>query len=286
MAGPRSMTGFGRAADNIGSVAVAVEIISVNQRGLAPVVHLPPDWSALETEAVARIRAVIQRGKVTLRIVPERRPVTAADITGPLAQLRELAHKAGIPGEPDWDVLLRLNERQASASVAPLAEAEVAGLLDLVDAALASHAVMREREGAALAVDLASRLDRLAALVDAMEATAASGPARQKERLLRRLADLGVGLDPSDERVLRELALHADRADITEEVTRLRSHIGQARGLLAQSAPGRALDFLTQELLREVNTVGSKASELPTTQAVLEAKVEVERLREQVQNLE
>ncbi len=286
MAGPRSMTGFGRASARVGALGATVEVASVNQRGLAPVVHLPAEWASLEPELAARIRASIQRGKVTLRVSPERGAVGAADIVGPLAQLRELAHKAGIPGEPDWDVLLRLSERSSLAPVPPLGDDGVAALMGAVDAALAAHAAMREREGASLAADLAARLDRLAALVDAMETSAAGGPARQKERLLRRLADLGVGVDPADERVLRELALHADRADIAEEVTRLRSHIGQGRGLLTQAAPGRALDFLTQELLREVNTVGSKASELATTQAVLEAKVEVERFREQVQNLE
>lgn len=280
------MTGFGRATARLAAVGVAIEVASVNQRGLAPVIHLPSEWAAAEPEVAARVRSAIQRGKVTLRIVPERGPLAAADIAEPLAQLRALAHKAGIPGEPDWDVLLRLSERQATAAAAPLDDASLAALLVGVDAALAAHAAMREREGASLVADLLGRLGRLAALVDIMETSAAAGPARQKERLLRRLADLGVGVDPSDERVLRELALHADRADITEEITRLRSHLEQGRGLLAQPAPGRALDFLVQELLREVNTVGSKASELATTQAVLEAKVEVERIREQVQNLE
>lgn len=280
------MTGFGRAAARIGAAGAAVEVTSVNQRGLAVTIHLPPEWSALEPEVASRVRSSVQRGKVTVRLAAERAPLGAADIAEPLAQLRALAHRSGIPGEPDWDVLLRLSERQASAAAAPLDETAAAALLASVDVALAAHAAMREREGAALASDLSGRLARLASLVDAMEASAADGPARQKERLLRRLADLGVGVDPSDERVLRELALHADRSDITEEITRLRSHLAQGASLLSQPAPGRALDFLTQELLREVNTVGSKASELATTRAVLEAKVEVERIREQVQNLE
>ena len=95
-----------------------------------------------------------------------------------------------------------------------------------------------------------------------------------------------VGVDLSDERVLRELALHADRCDITEELTRLGSHLEQGRAQLGQAGSGRSLDFLTQEFLREVNTIGSKAAEVETTRAVLEAKTEIERFREQVQNLE
>jgi len=286
MPGPRSMTGFGRASASVGGVGVSVEVASVNQRGLATSLHLPPEWAALEPEAAARVRGAVQRGKVTVRLAPERPALGTADISEPLAQLRSLAHRAGIPGEPDWEVLLRLSERQSAAATVPLTDAIGASLLSALDAALASHAAMREREGSALAADLLARLGALEVLVARMETSAAEGPARQKERLLRRLADLGVGVDPSDERVLRELALHADRSDVSEEITRLRSHIAQGRSLLGQASPGRALDFLTQELLREVNTVGSKASELATTQAVLEAKVEVERFREQVQNLE
>jgi uncharacterized protein (TIGR00255 family) len=103
---------------------------------------------------------------------------------------------------------------------------------------------------------------------------------------MKRLQEAGLGLDPSDERVLKELALFADRCDITEEVVRLKSHILQFTNELKVEKSGRKLDFLVQELLREVNTVGSKAAEIPTTQAVLEAKTEIERIREQVQNLE
>jgi uncharacterized protein (TIGR00255 family) len=104
--------------------------------------------------------------------------------------------------------------------------------------------------------------------------------------LLRRLKEAGLALDVSDERVLKELAFFAERCDITEEVVRLRSHLAQFETELGQPNGGRKLDFLVQELLREVNTIGSKAAEIPTTRAVLEAKTEIERIREQVQNLE
>lgn len=279
------MTGFGRAAGRAAQSAFTVEVASVNQRGLALVLHLPSDWSSLEPALAAEVRAAVGRGKVTVRVAAERPPLGAADLAAPLAQLRELAHRAGIPGEPDWDVLLRLTERPGASGLPP-AEAALPALLETLRAALDAQGAMRAREGEALAADLLARLDALGRLVDAMEASAAGGPARQRDRLLRRLAELGVGVDPADERVLKELALAADRADISEEITRLRSHLGQGRALLAETGSGRALDFLTQELLREVNTVGSKASELATTQAVLAAKVEVERIREQVQNLE
>jgi uncharacterized protein (TIGR00255 family) len=284
MPGLRSMTGFGRATAPLARSLIVVEASSVNQRGLAVTVHAPGDWAGMEAELSALARGMFQRGKVTLRIsldIPDGTP----DLAEPLAHLRKLAHAHGIPGEPDWEVLLRLSERQTGA-VPPLDEAARQSVLACCRAALEALDLSRAREGEALSADLARRLSTLAELVSRMESSAAQGPARQRDRLLRRLADLGLQLDPSDDRVLKELALHADRSDISEEITRLRSHLAQGRGLLDSPAPGRTLDFLTQELLREANTVGSKASEIPTTQAVLEAKVEIERIREQVQNVE
>lgn len=284
MAAIRSMTGFGRAAAPLGASSVVAEASSVNQRGLSVSVHLPGEWSSLEPELTALVRRKFQRGKVTLRLTLDN-PSGAPDLAEPLAQLRRLAHAHGIPGEPDWEVLLRLSERQ-SASAPNLDEASRQAVLACCESALEGLDLSRAREGEALSADLGRRLEVLSALADRMESTAAQGPARQRDRLLRRLSELGLQLDPGDERVLKELALHADRADISEEITRLRSHLAQGRSLLGTPSPGRPLDFLTQELLRETNTVGSKASEIPTTQAVLEAKVEIERIREQVQNIE
>ena len=145
---------------------------------------------------------------------------------------------------------------------------------------------MRRAEGAALAKDRGGRLVRMATMVDGMEAAEKAAPVRHRDAMLKRLKEAGLSLDVSDERVLKELALFADRSDITEEVVRLRSHIAQFSTELAQPNAGRKLDFLIQELLREVNTIGSKAAEIATTKLVLEAKTEIERIREQVQNLE
>jgi uncharacterized protein (TIGR00255 family) len=278
------MTGFGRATARIGAVSLVAEASSVNQRGLAVSVHLPADWQGLEPELGALARGRFQRGKVTLRVARESGGA-GPDLTEPLAELRRLASAHGISGEPDWEVLLRLSERHVLAPI-PLDEPARRAVIACCQEALRALDAARGCEAEALGADLAARLGTLTGLVDRMERTAAQGPARQRERLLRRLGELGLGLDPADERVLKELALHADRSDISEEITRLRSHLVQARRLLESPGPGRALDFLVQELLREANTVGSKASEIETTQAVIAAKVEIERIREQVQNLE
>lgn len=280
------MTGFGRAAATVGEANLMAEVTSVNQRGLALSVHLPTEWSELEPRLLALPREIFQRGKVTVRLSAARADTTP-DLAEPLRQLRELAARHGVAGQPDWHILLRLAEQQRGSGQAPSPDPALAEAAErVVREALAACDRMREAEGASLVADLGTRLRNLARLVDAMVDHERGAAARQRERLLRRLADLGVGVDPGDERVLKELAIHADRCDISEEITRLRSHLTQATEALRQPACGRGLDFLTQELLREVNTVGSKAAEVGTIQSVIEAKVEIERFREQVQNLE
>ncbi len=287
MGAARSMTGFGRATLAQGSANLTAEVSTVNQRGLAVVVHLPAEWAELETRLGAVVRESFQRGKVTVRLGCTRVGTGGPDLAEPLRHLRDLATRHGIKGEPDWHVLLRLVEQQQGIAGLPVPDETMAeAAARCLREALRACDGMRAKEGEALVRDLSTRLDAIAALVERMAASERTSPTRTRDRLLRRLADLGVGIDLADERVLRELALHADRCDITEELTRLRSHIEQGRSQLGQSAPGRGLDFLTQEFLREVNTIGSKAAEVETTRAVLEAKTEIERFREQVQNLE
>ncbi len=288
-----SMTGFGRAEIDLPGARLAVELATVNQKNLQVSVHGPDAWPTLESAATGWIRSRLQRGKVTAR-------VTQAAASGPgpiwdleatrlqLTELERLAQALGSPWTPpSLELLLKLAESRRGqagslpelASVEPLVQAAFARALDQLIA-------MRAREGAALAADLRARLALLAGFVETMEASEQGAVARHREALLRRLKEAGLALDVSDERVLKELAFFAERCDITEEVVRLRSHLAQFEAELDQPSGGRKLDFLVQELLREVNTIGSKAAEIPTTRAVLEAKTEIERIREQVQNLE
>jgi len=288
-----SMTGFGRAEIDLPGARLAVELATVNQKNLQVSVHGPDAWPTLESAATGWIRSRLQRGKVTAR-------VTQAAASGPgaiwdleatrlqLTELERLAQALGTPWTPpSLELLLKLAESRRGqagslpemASVEPLVQAAFARALDQLIA-------MRAREGAALAADLRARLALLAGFVQTMEASEQGAVARHREALLRRLKEAGLALDVSDERVLKELAFFAERCDITEEVVRLRSHLAQFEAELGQPNGGRKLDFLVQELLREVNTIGSKAAEIPTTRAVLEAKTEIERIREQVQNLE
>ncbi len=286
------MTGFGRAEIDLPGVRLAVEIATVNQKNLQVSVFGPEAWPALESTASAWIRARLQRGKVTARVTQaaasvQQRQWDAESVAGSLDELAKLAARCGVTFVPDADLLHRLAEssRRPSVGLPPLAEVEPI-VQKAFDTALLQLVTMRQAEGAALAKDLEGRLVRMATMVDGMEAAEKAAPVRHRDAMLKRLKEAGLSLDVSDERVLKELALFADRSDITEEVVRLRSHIAQFSTELAQPNAGRKLDFLIQELLREVNTIGSKAAEIATTKLVLEAKTEIERIREQVQNLE
>lgn len=286
-----SMTGFGRAEADVGGLRLVIEIASVNQKGLQVGVHGPDCWPSLESTAAGWIRARLIRGKVTARVTRTAsgtsRLWNAESVRTSLEELAQLAALNKIPFTPDAGVLLRLAEAGRGGSEDyPSFDSAEPSLRRSFETALDQLKTMRLAEGAALAADLAARIARISSLVDGMESSESGAPARHRENLLRRLRDAGLTVDPADERVLRELALFADRCDITEETVRLRSHCGQFLEELPTPGAGRKLDFLVQEFLREVNTIGSKAVEIATTRLVLEAKTEIERVREQVQNLE
>jgi uncharacterized protein (TIGR00255 family) len=287
-----SMTGFGRAEIDLPGVRLSVEIATVNQKNLQVSVFGPEAWPALESTASAWIRTRLQRGKVTARVTQAAASTgsgqwDAEAVAGSLEELSKVAARCGVKFSPDTELLLRLAESSRRPSVALPALTEVEAVVrKAFEEALHRLIAMRQVEGAALAKDLTARLAKMSAMVDGMEVAEKAAPVRHRDAMLKRLKDAGLALDVSDERVLKELALFADRSDITEEVVRLKSHVAQFAAELSQPNSGRKLDFLIQELLREVNTIGSKAAEIATTKQVLEAKTEIERIREQVQNLE
>ena len=286
------MTGFGRAEIDLPGVRLSVEVATVNQKNLQVSVFGPEAWPALESAASAWIRARLQRGKVTARVTQAAASSTqrhwdADAVAASLDELSKLATRCGVIFSADGELLLRLAEssRRPSFILPEFSEAE-ADVRAAFEEALQNLLTMRLAEGAALAKDLHQRLAKLAEMVTGMEQAEKAAPVRHRDAMLKRLKEAGLSLDVTDERVLKELALFADRADITEEVVRLRSHVAQFATELGLPNSGRKLDFLIQEFLREVNTIGSKAAEIATTKLVLEAKTEIERIREQVQNLE
>ena len=286
------MTGFGRAEIDLRGVRLSVEIATVNQKNLQVSVFGPEAWPALESAASGWIRTRLQRGKVTARVTQAAASATQRQwdheaVAANLEELSKLATRCGVTFSADGELLLRLaeNSRRPSVVLPDFAEAESV-VRAAFEESLGNLVAMRQAEGAALAKDLNARLAKMSVMVVGMEEAEKAAPTRHRDAMLKRLKDAGLDLDVSDERVLKELTLFADRADITEEVVRLKSHIAQFSAELLQPNSGRKLDFLIQELLREVNTIGSKASEIATTKLVLEAKTEIERVREQVQNLE
>jgi len=283
-----SMTGFGRGEAVADGVVWRVEISSVNRKALELVLHLPREIADLETSLRSRLADRLSRGRVQCSITADRggAPGAVLRVDESLArQYAEHLRKLGFSSESSdptrWPGVFSLEQTEISAreSQPPIETA--------LDAALAQLIAMRQSEGAHLKADISTRLDGLAALLRAAREQSPQIVARYRETLRQRIADAGLPLPLDDERLLKEIALFADRCDISEELTRAESHIGQFRKYLDSGEPaGRALDFLCQELFREWNTVGSKANDATLAQTVVRAKSELEKIREQVQNIE
>lgn len=289
----QSMTGFGRGAASDAHLDLAVELSSVNRKGLEVSASLPREWQGMERDLCERVRGVVGRGKVSLSLSVKKTGGSegldwdAAQVKAAMARLRDLSIELGIPFQPDTqtllDVILGLDDSHGLPeweSALPLAE-------QALTEALAAFNAMRATEGATLEADMRARLGLMRGWCGEIRATSDGTVTRYREALLERLQKAGLELDLSDERVLKEIAIFADRCDIAEELTRLESHLEQFEATFALSEPvGRKLDFLCQELHREINTVGSKANNIDITRLVIEVKNELERIREQVQNIE
>ncbi|MDR0536322.1 MAG: YicC family protein [Puniceicoccales bacterium] len=293
----KSMTGYGRASFAAAGLLFTVEASSVNRRGLEINVSAPAEWAAmLERLATPWVREYATRGKILLTVfpAPSSQDTTlawdSAALAGSIRKLGAEAESLGIPFAPDATTLLHLAEllrTRRAALPSPDTEAVRAGIETGVRDALSGLVAMRKNEGASLAADLLARITLMESILDAIQRHSAHTVTRHGELLLARLRQTGLDIDLRDERVLKEIAIFADRCDTTEEITRLGSHFAQFRAIVAEEADvGRKLDFLCQEINRELNTIGSKANALEVTRAVIDGKNELERIREQVQNVE
>jgi uncharacterized protein (TIGR00255 family) len=290
----KSMTGFGRGHAATERWRASVEIGTVNRKQAEVVVQLPREMAAIEARIRKAVQAVVSRGRVQVAVSLERAEGAAVAIRVDAAMARafhrafvELGEAIGEPVLPvAADYLRQPGILTLGAGEADAEEAWLAIEPALTDA-LAGLAAMRGGEGEHLKQDFLARLEILAGHVARIAADAPARLARQREMLLKRLRDAGLEIDPADERVLKELALFADRCDVSEEITRLESHFTKFRDYLdATEPPGRALDFLCQEMFREFNTIGSKANDAGIAHVIVEAKTELEKIREQVQNAE
>jgi uncharacterized protein (TIGR00255 family) len=289
----KSMTGYGRAAAPFAGGTLAVQVSSVNRRSLDLTVKIPGDWESLEADVEQRVRRAAARGKVHVDVeftVGRGREEIAwneAAIGNALDKLAALADTRGIPFQPTPDLLWQIASSQRISAEAPSADAARPEVLGLLDEALRGFVAMRAREGEALGADFAARLALCARHLDAVAERAPAVAPAYRAQLLKRLREANLELDVADERVLREIALFADRSDISEEITRFRSHLEQLSALVKSDEEiGRKADFILQEMGREANTIGSKANDLAIARAVIELKNELERVREQMANVE
>ena len=290
----RSMTGFGAAEGRVGGQRVSVELRSVNHRFFNPSIKLPSAFARWEGEVREALRQRIARGHVTVSARIERdgagrsQAIDESRFADYVAVLRELQQRHGLAGDVDVGTVLRMPDVLAAPDAEPAVESS-AELLEIVERAAAALAKMRAEEGARLAAYL---LERLEVIEGALRRIAARAPERlveQRDRLRQAVRELTEGVAVDEQRIAQEIALLADRLDVSEELSRFASHLAAFRATLASppaEGVGRRLGFLLQEMVRETNTTGSKAADAAMLGDVVVIKEELERAREQVENLE
>jgi len=291
-----SMTGFARAAGSSGGWRWAFELKSVNAKGLDLRLRMPSPFDRVETEARARLAKALARGTCFGTLAAQREGaaiearIDRAALESIAAAAREAAAKAGLaPPTMDGLVALRgvVETVEAADDEASIAAA-CAGALASVDEAIASLAAARRMEGEALGALLSERLKSIAALVEAADANPARRPEAVRDRLAQSVeALMGSSRGLDENRLYQEAILLAAKADIREELDRLKTHVGAALALIGEGgAIGRRLDFLAQELAREASTLCAKANDVSLTAQGLELRAQIEQFREQVQNVE
>ena len=289
----KSMTGFGRAERIAQGVTVTVQVSSVNRKNLEVICSLPKEFQSLERKIVEQAKQAVGRGRLQFSIdVRDTNGGRAglpsdAQIEAGIARVKDLAQRNGGSAEIGATTivdLMGLLEPEPGS----IPEELVAALLkDCVEDALQGLVAMRSSEGAALKSDLAVRCKNLMDILEAIKVIAPEMVSVHRENLVSRLKQANLEIDSEDERVLKEIALFADRCDISEEITRLESHFDQFNDLLDKVEPvGRSLEFIVQEFAREINTTGSKSCSIEVSKRILELKNELERIREQVANVE
>jgi uncharacterized protein (TIGR00255 family) len=289
-----SMTGFGAADGLIGDARASVEIRTVNHRFFSPNLKLPSAFARWEGEIRELLRQRISRGHVTLTAKVDREAASSGPVIDEArlahysATLKELQKKLALGGEVDLGTLLRLPDIIIAPSDTADPKAGEA-LAVIVGKAIDNLVTMRKAEGAQLSAFLVERVDAVDARLAQIEKRAPIRLKEHHERVKRTVSDLigGVGADP--QRIAQEVAILADKLDIAEELDRFRSHLNAFRETVRSgtSEPvGKRLGFILQEMVREANTIGSKASDAPILEDVIATKEELERIREQVENLE
>ncbi len=290
----RSMTGYGSAKGSCQGLAISVELKSVNNRYLDCSVRLPRGFLFAEEAVKSAVQQHISRGKVDVYINIDTDSsdavvvkVNRALADGYIAAVRELSEAYALDGTMSALALSRMpdvlsvEKRDADADAVSAAIAEITGQ------ALAEFDAMRDREGCKLHDDIAGRLVTIEGYIGEVERRSPETVDEYRQRLYRKMTEVLENTKLDEQRILLEAGIFADKIAVDEETVRLRSHISQMRGMLEAGSPiGRKMDFLVQEFNRESNTIGSKCSDSAITKIVIELKSEIEKIREQIQNIE
>lgn len=291
----KSMTGYGRGSFAGENFAVTVELKTVNNRFLDVNLRLPQDLQSLEVVIKRHISARLSRGRVDVNFSFERTSEVVYELNRPLISgylnaLNQMQTEFNLTGEPDLNVIARLPGVLQTARE-DLDDATKIGIENALDAALNELEAMRLREGASLKTELFSRLSEIERQTTVVETNASTVTENYRAKLAKKIDDFLAKTDAQIEldqgRLAQEVAYLAERSDVSEELARLKSHVAQSREICESNADlGKRLDFLTQELNREANTILSKATDLTIKEAAIAIKAEIEKLREQVQNVE
>jgi uncharacterized protein (TIGR00255 family) len=287
------MTGFGAASGRVGPALLSVEIRTVNHRFFTPTIKLPSSLARWEGDVREAMRQRIARGHVTIAVRFDRdeRPGLVIDeerFAHYVTQLRALEVRHSLP-PVDIGTILKLPDVIAGEAREPVDEASIAELLVIVNHAIAALTTMREEEGARLAGFLLGRLHVVEQALDRIVERAPQRMVEHRDRLRKAVHELAEGIAIDEQRLAQEIAILAERLDVHEEIDRFRSHVAAFEGTIRDSTTdqvGKRLGFLLQEMLREANTTGSKAADATMLRDVVAIKEELERIREQVENVE
>ena len=290
----KSMTGYGTAKGTAGTLAIEIELKSVNNRYLDVNARLPRAFLFAEEAIKSAVSGHITRGKVDIFVTVDSQAsadtVVRVDenlAAGYMSAIKTLAEKFGINGEMTAAALSRypnvLTEEKAELD----RDSALAGLVQVLESALCDFDKMRAREGEKLCADISDKLNELERLTGIVEERSPQTVTEYREKLEQRMREVLENKEFDEARIIQEAAIFADKVAVDEETVRLHSHISQFRSMLEEGSPiGRKLDFITQELNREANTTGSKCNDAFLAKVVVDMKSEIEKIREQIQNIE
>lgn len=288
------MTGYGRGEAVLHDRSITVELRSVNNRYLDCTVKMPRMYVFAEDAIKSRVQGSISRGKVDVFVTIDSSKADKVDVTvnrpvadGYFAALGAMKAAYGLMGVPTLKLLSQFPDVFLVEKAQEDLETVAADICAVLDLALADFTTMREREGEKLREDILSRAGTIEALTAFVESQSPKTVAEYRARLEAKMREVLQNTQLDEGRILTEAAIFADKVAVDEETVRLRSHLSQLRALLGQDGPvGRKLDFLIQEFNREANTIGSKCNDIETSRRVIDIKAEIEKIREQIQNLE